>query len=149
MSRHIGITGVVTSTVYRAVAEWRTRGGAVQRNCSGVYERPGPARGIVTRRLREWTRHLADIPEETVVFDAWVEPVTVTNHPGVRYVDGWMAPEDDRDERLKAISAIASAMEDGPGGDSWKLAHAIRRLADGDFSVDRVREWLGEGWESL
>lgn len=44
---------------------------------------------------------------------------------------------------------LEDAAADGPGGDSWKLAHAIRHPADGDFSVDRVREWLGEGWGSL
>lgn len=136
------------STVYRAVAEWRTRKGTVRRNYSGVYGKPGPARGIVTRRLREWADHLADMPGETVVFDAWVEPVTVINHPGVRYTDDWAAPADDRDERLGAIAAIAAASEDGPEN-PWLIAYATRRLADGSFTVAQAREWLGEGWESL
>lgn len=84
MSRNIGLFDGGSGTVYRAVLLHTTRGGIEHRRFRGLYDKPGPAHAIVTRELRIWAAHLVDIPEETVIFDAWVEPVTITNHPGVR-----------------------------------------------------------------
>jgi hypothetical protein len=147
VSRAIGLTSATETTVYRAVGRY-TVDGVEKLIYAGLYDTPGAAR----QRVTWWRKHpgyrgpaegRADA--EVSFVDAWVEPGTVTNHPGVRYGDDWHAPED----RLRAISAIASASEDGPGDDPWKVAYAIRRLADGDFTVAQAREWLGEGWESL
>lgn len=116
---------------------------------AGLHDTVGPAR----QRVTWWREHpgyrIGHTRDEDVVFvDAWVEPVTVTNHPGVRYTDGWTPPADDVADRLGAISALASASEDGPEN-PWAVAYATRRLADGDFTVAQAREFLGEGWESL
>lgn len=149
MSRSIGITDAETTTAFRAVGEYLVDGER-RLTYAGLHDRVGPAKQAVTwwrnnPGYMEWKRS-TDVDVKFV--DAWVEPVTVTNHPGVRYEDGWMAPEDDTRERLHAISALASASEDGPEN-PWMVAYATRRLADGDFTVAQAREWLGEGWESL
>lgn len=148
MSRRIGITDRVTSTAYRAVGEYLVDGETLL-IYAGLYDTPGAARQRVTwYRGHPGYRAGHPMSEDVHFVDAWVEPVTVTNHPGVRYEDGWTAPKDDTAERFHAISAIASVVEDGPE-DPWKHAYAIRRLADGDFTVARAREWMGEDWEDL
>lgn len=148
MSRSIGITDAVTATAFRAVGEHTTRAGNTQKRYAGLYDKAAHARAVVTRELGIWARHLGDIPEETVTFDAWVEPVTVINHPGVRYTNDWTPPANDVADRLGAISALASASEDGPEN-PWAVAYATRRLADGDFTVAQARERLGEEWGDL
>lgn len=149
MSREIGLTSAIGTTVYRAVGRY-TVDGVEKLIYAGLYDTPGAARQRVTWYVNHPGYRAGHCMGEDLRFvEAWVEPVTVTNHPGVRYESGWTPPADDTRERLHAISAIASAMEDGPGDDPWKLAYATRRLADGDFTVAQAREWLGEGWESL
>lgn len=159
MSRHIAVSKARTTWVYRVVRVTRDPEKGEETRYIGLFDTPRPARTLVTKIHKVWEKHrvvtlgsyisLRDRESPIELVDAWVEPVTVTNHPGVRYENGWTPPEDDTRERLHAISAIASAMEDGPGDDPWRIAYAIRHLADGDFTVDRAREWLGEDWEDL
>jgi hypothetical protein len=158
VSRHIAVSEARTTRAYRVVRITRDPENGEATRYIGLFDTVAPARGLVTKMRKAWdTCRITtlnpfvgrrDYEDPTELVDAWVEPVTVTNHPGVRYEDGWTAPEDDTRERLHAVSAIASVLEDEPE-DPWKHAYAIRRLADGDFTVAQAREWLGEGWESL
>lgn len=158
MSRHIAVSEARTTRAYRVVRITRDPENGEATRYIGLFDTPRPARMLVTKIHNAWEKHRVttmgpyiskrDRESPTELVDAWVEPVTVTNHPGVRYEDGWMSPEDDAAERMRAISVIASASEDGPE-DPWKIAHTIRRLATGEFTVAQAREWLGEGWESL
>lgn len=158
MSRHIAVSEARTTRAYRVVRVTRDPENGEATRYIGLFDTVGPARGMVTKIHKAWEKYRVttlspfigkrDHDDPTELVDCWVEPVTVINHPGVRYTDGWMSPEDDTRERLHAVSAIASVMEDGPE-DPWKHAYAIRRLADGEFTVAQAREWLGEGWEDL
>lgn len=147
MSRLIGITCAETTTLYRAAFAYsRCEGRVTTTVYRGLYDKPGAARTMVTKALAGRPIGLG-MPADDLV-DAWVEPVTIVNHPGVRYTDDWAAPADDTADRRGAIEAIASVLEDGPE-DPWSLAYATRRLANGEFTVAQAREWLGEGWEEL
>lgn len=147
MSRYIGISWGTGGTAYRAVGLY-TVNGVEKLIYAGLYDTPGAARQRVTWYVDHPGYRADHILGEDVRFvDAWVEPVAVINHPGVRYTDDWALPTDDRDERLRAVAAIADAMN--PPGDQWTLTHAITRLATNEFTVDQAREWLGEGWEDL
>lgn len=138
-------------TWFRVVYVYTAPDGKEQRRYLGPYDAPAPARSEVTRRLRQWAEHLTDVPEETVTFDAWVEPVTVTNHPGVRYTDDWTPPAEgvERRARDRAIASVADALTDDVPGCCYPLVDAIRRLARGTALVSDVRDELGEGWEDL
>ena len=148
MSRHIGITDAETTTAFRAVGEYLVDG---ERRLiyAGLHDKVGPAR----QRVTWWREHpgyrawIEPADAEVSFVDAWVEPVTVVNHPGVRYTNDWTPPANDVAERLKAISEIADAID--PPGDTWALTHAIVRLAKGTYTVAQAREWLGDGWETL
>lgn len=144
MSRRVGLTG---GTAFRAVFRhtWNERRSAATAY-RGLFDTPGPARAAVTRALREWERHLIDMPEETVVFDAWVEPVTIVHHPGVRYEDGWVAPKDDAAERLRAVRSIVDPLLDSLVGDTWHPADMVRRLAAGTITPEDAFAELGPEW---
>jgi hypothetical protein len=143
MARSIGLTDGRETTAYRAVMEWRTPEEAVRRDYAGLYDTPGAARGLVTRELSRWARHLVDHPEEECTFDAWAEPVTVTNHPG-KPVDG--AEPVTPAQRLTAIERIANALTDSLCGDEWHVTEAIRDIAAGRMTPAEAYEFLGSEW---
>lgn len=147
MARSIGLTDEREATVYRAVLEWRTPEGGVRRDYAGLYDTIGAARGYVTRNLSRWAGHVEGLPEEECAFDAWVEPVTVTNHPG-RPVDG-VEPVTPA-QRSAAIERLADALADALCGDGWHVADAIRGIAAGRVTPAEAYaslgpEWTGEG----
>jgi hypothetical protein len=83
VSRSVGLSHEEVADVYRVALRHRTERTEKIRY-QGLYDTIGPARAIVKRQSAIWAKHLIDIPEERVEFDAWVEPVTIINHPGVR-----------------------------------------------------------------
>lgn len=155
MSRRVAVTEERQATAYRVVRVTVTPEGRKVVRYIGLFDTPAPARALVTRtrKAAETGRPLNRVANadpwgaessEGTLSDVWTEPVTLVNHPDVRYTDDWK-PADEAAERMGAISSIASVLEDGPP-DTWKLAHAIRRLADREFTVAQAWEWLGDEW---
>lgn len=141
MSRRIGIYDGPGTTAYRSVVEFTTSDGRLERRFQGLYDTAAPARAHVARVLGQWAQHPVDGPEERVTFDAWVEPVSIVNHPGVRLgTDGWH-PALYTAERLDEIARIAENMIDAPPSiDTDEWARAVVALARGEMMPEDV-EW--------
>lgn len=146
MTRSIGLTDVAETTVYRAVGEYLVDEES-RKAYAGLYDTVGPAR----QRVTWWRNHPTSRPSggdrpmpgvSWALVDAWIEPVTVTNHPGVRYTDDWPAPEN----RMAAIESIADALGDSLCGDEWHLSKAIRDIASGEMTPTQAYEFLGDEW---
>lgn len=146
MTRSIGLTEDVETTVYRAVGEYLVDG-ETRRVHAGLYDTVGPAR----QRVTWWRNHPTSRPSggdrpmpgvSWALVDAWIEPVTVTNHPGVRYTDEWPAPEN----RMAAIASIADALADALCGSEWSKAYAVWEIASGEMTPAQAYEFLGAEW---
>lgn len=147
MTRSIGLTDTAETTVYRAVGEYLVDG-ETRKVYAGLYDTAAPAR----QRVTWWRNHPTSRPSgrdhpmpgvSWSLVDAWVEPVTVTNHPGVRFDESGHVTSA---ERLAAILAISIALADSLCGDDWSLAQAIRDIASGEMTPAQAYEFLGDEW---
>lgn len=148
MTRSVGLTDAAETTVYRAVGEYLVDG-ETRKVHAGLYDTAGPAR----QRVTWWRNHPTSRPSGGArpvpgvswsLVDAWVEPVTVTNHPGVRFDESGHVTSS---ERLAAILQLSIALTDSLCGDDWSLAQAIRDLAGGEATPTGAYAFLGDGWE--